>query len=173
MPPVLRRPARVTALALVTGLLAACANPPERASFACPRVAIVDGLHETAVIENDQVVGRAELESYRGSCTYDGEAISSTLRVDLAIEGGPGADGENRRYPLFVAVLDENAEILARREFGLGAAPRAGTTESRRRRLSQEIGLGAEEEPGQYTYLLGFANAEPETIDALLTRTDG
>ena len=89
----------------------------------CPQVAIVRGLDVARNANNDsrdsaELIAGAKLLGVDGDCEYlDEGGIDVAFNLNLIAKRGPKLDGQHASFPLFVAVLDPQGEILNKNIF--------------------------------------------------------
>ena len=93
----------------------------------CPQVAVVRGLdiirdygRETA--SPDQLVAAAKLTRVEGDCAYvkdDQQGIDVAFKLDMAAERGPRLGSSHATFPVFIAVLDPNNNVLNKNEMSI------------------------------------------------------
>ena len=89
----------------------------------CPQVAIVRGLDVIRNANNDssdssELIAGAKLLSVDGDCEYlDEGGIDVAFNLNLIAKRGPKLEGRHANFPLFVAVLDPQGNILNKNIF--------------------------------------------------------
>lgn len=135
----------------------------DRVGAGCPRVAIVrDAAMATQFRagsgrDPSDVVSRAQLANITGGCEYGREGV--TVNVDLALvaERGPAMQGAQGSYQYFVAIVDPQEQVVAKREFPTtvdfpGNATRSGSKEELQQFVPLPKGQGARD----WQVLIGF-----------------
>ncbi len=109
-------------------LLSACANKPPVTGI-CPVTGFMDNTDTVTYLAPDAVAGqgeknvvvRASINGYRGSCSFADkkkDAVLVDLKVPFVAQKGPaGAGLKLRKFPYFIAVLSPRNEILQRTAF--------------------------------------------------------
>lgn len=157
------RPSRpLTALAGCALLLGACGNPPEEASFGCPRVGLLDNQSKAPVTasEDGRRLATAQLVAYDGYCRYDGDSAIVQIDVTLDVTGRDENAQGSAEVPYYVAVQDAAGDLVAKRELSQSVTvPESGQTRSASAALRPEFDLG-ETPPAAYTILIGLMGGE-------------
>ena len=136
---------------------------------ACPQVAILRDLAEQTQFRPGQgrdltdVVSRAELADFSGSCAYHDGSVDVQVKLTLAAEKGPALRGQSTDYTYFVAITDPSGAPIAKQEFKTSVdfkpnVTRAGSVEE----LTQDIPLAKPDDGRNYRVLLGFQLTEDQ-----------
>ena len=133
----------------------------------CPTVKIVDELSSLSefqggVMEEPMLISRVNLTQAESACDFKNDHVAIDLK--LAFEGmlGPKAKIQNTdkpffSYPFFVAVTDDDNEVLAKEVFAASITyDRDEQIHMYFEKLRQLIPIESEVEARSYTVLIGF-----------------
>jgi hypothetical protein len=172
------RKLRASSAALLLALGAAgCSGTetPPPGQPVCPQPGILAGLDTNSVFRGGTSTGAGEdlafvvgMQNIGGGCTYDGDALTVDLSIDLVVEPGPAFTGPSVAVPWFVAVAAPDGSIIDKQVFTANVTLPAGQTsggsrESVRQRFA---GVTPEVGPGYRIYL----GLEVERSEALRRR---
>ena len=134
----------------------------------CPVVAIPDDLAHVSHFQGQgtdfaNLAVSARLSDLKGGCTFDKDGVTVDMTVSLVAQAGPAMTERNADFAYFVAILDPNGAILAKKVF---PAPidfptgqqRRGSVES----ITQRIPLADFHKAGNYRVEVGFQLSQEE-----------
>jgi hypothetical protein len=83
----------------------------------CPQVAVVRGLdivrdYGAETPDPSQLIAAAKLLGTDGECEYVDQGIDVTFHANMAAKRGPRLGGSHISFPIFVAVLDPDDNVL-------------------------------------------------------------
>ncbi|SDF89184.1 hypothetical protein SAMN05216241_10349 [Limimonas halophila] len=164
------RPVLTAALVLATLGVAGCASDAPK--VACPATQTVPNAGTlVAFTDGEQVPSArrfaARIAGMNVACqrveSERGAALSSKLTIRLRTEKGPALQSPRVGYRYFVAVLNREGDVVARRAFPVkldfsGNATTLRTTET----VTQRVPLPGEGAAGGYTIYAGFELSEAQ-----------
>ena len=156
-----RKPIAVSALGVMAALLAACAEdtiPPP-----CPPVSFVGGLERMSQFvpgggtDLTEVTYEGRLDSLAAGCDFRKEGVRMEVSFNVVATRGAAATDRMARLPFFVAITDQNGEILEKEIFESeipfeGNARRVGRVEE----IEPYIPYPIESVLDGYRVLIGF-----------------
>lgn len=141
-------------------LLPACAS--EDAYMAevsdCPYVAFVG---ELAQVKKPDASAR--FDGYNGSCEVDGNKTNVDINFRIVAEKAKTFQGNTANYKYFVVVVDDNKNILKKREFEtvLKFAKNSSQAE-KEEKIEEDIVMAKAGAPSAYGILIGFQLSEED-----------
>ncbi len=137
----------------------------------CPRVALVDGADQVVRYAGEgrseqDIAFEARILGVGGECEFTDELRLVTVDMRLRIEGARGPALETKDAPLsyFVAIVDPDGRVLARKEFET-AIPLEDARAIIAEELEQEIPLPEGRRAASYTLFVGLI-VTPEELSA-------
>ena len=164
-----RRMAPLALILAVGGALSGCSW--FRGTYAdakCPVVGIPDDLARVSHFQGQgtdfaNLAVQARLSDAQGDCVFDKTGMSVTMNVSLVAQTGPAMTGQTADFAYFVAILDPNGTIIAKKVF---PAPITFTEGQKRRgsveTIDQRIPLADFHQGGKYRIEIGFQLSEEE-----------
>jgi hypothetical protein len=141
-------------------LLAACAS--DEGVPLCPQLQLLKDTDRLIKFVGDgrdltDVEYEAALRAPLLSCEYNGDTLDSVVTVNLVALRGPADDDRVARLAYFVAIADQNKQVVAREEFDVeipfeGNQTQVVATEE----VEQHIPLRPEESGADYRVLVGL-----------------
>lgn len=166
-------PSRATAFqrekAILRGLLAAVASAMVLTACAgdegvplCPQLQLLKDTDRMVKFVGDgrdltDVEYEAALRAPLLSCEYDGDTLDSVVTVNLVALRGPADDDRVARIAYFVAIADQNKQVVAREEFDVEIPFEGNQTQMiATEEVEQHIPLRPEESGADYRILVGL-----------------
>ncbi len=139
-------------------------TPLAREAPACPRVALLaDAAHLSAYREGSldptDLMVSADLTGIRGECSFPPTLTKVTVDMTVLLQAskGPAATGNTAQLTYFVAVVDADKQVRARREFTLPVTfPPGQTRAPLADALTEEIPLPQGVAAASFQVLVGF-----------------
>lgn len=153
---------------LLALVLNGCSLTPKQNAMSCPQVGVVDDLSNTKLYasgkqhHNDGLIAQATIADFKGKCHYSRKGVDIDFDMTILAEKGAKANRDKVSFSYFVAITDENRNILKKEiyatdiDFPQGVT-KAGSVES----LSQFLPLAKNQSAARYEVLIGF---QPEQI---------
>lgn len=134
----------------------------------CPVVGIPDDLARVSHFQGQgtdfaNLAVSARLSDAKGDCTFDKTGINVTMNVSLIAQTGPAMTGQTADFAYFVAILDPDGKIIAKKVFPApitfaDGQKRRGSVET----IDQRIPLADYHQAGKYRVEVGFQLSEEE-----------
>lgn len=111
-------------LALI-GLIAlgACAGQDDQPTIACPRVLVDEDVGSITRFRDGpgrditDILATAEFNRIAGACEADEETLRVDLLMEIVAERGAAGGAVGAELPVFMAVVDQNRQVIDRRVF--------------------------------------------------------
>ena len=131
-----------------------------------PDLAALSDFADPANPDASTLVSKARVTQIRAVCTMEGEEIALHLDMDMLITLGPEGRSEagetpSFAYPYFVAVTDQDGNVISKELFALSATFEAGEEEIERTENIVQI-LPAEQEGTTYSVIAGYQLTEDQ-----------
>ena len=103
------------------------------------------------------IVDHSRFARFGTQCDYDDDEVEVELVLDILIEQGPAASGNEVRVPYFVAVIDIEQNILAKEVFESAfELPEGQRRAAVREETEQIIPLASPADRRRYEIMIGF-----------------
>ena len=161
-------PGAAAAALLLAGVVAGCVD--DRPTRLCPSVSILKDA-EQAVLFRDgpgrdltDVRYEVAVAGVTPACVSRADTLASTVTVDIVATRGPAADGPTGTFAFFVAVLDDQRNILNKEVFRTDVPFGAGQRRAGVREEIEQIIPIAEGQDGSGFEILVGLQLDPEQL---------